>query len=274
MTRFLRTLAVLAVLALAAATQADTYRSKRVDCPVCENHFTVGVVRSWTSGGGDGDLGPRVLGGAVLAHSVWTCPRCRYSAWADDFPKGVKPETKKRILAGFEPMEPLPAKVSSIPVAVKFDLAARVLAWEGADAEGRGRVLLTGAWAVRQGGRQALHPMDEDEPLKARLTQALHDAWEAGEAAPIPMQRALLTSLLRIEASAAAAERRALAARNSGTPDPILALTAAWLHRRTGEHARAAPFVKGLLADAAMPAPIRAAAQGLKVSMGRERALQ
>ena len=275
MVRLARALAVAVILAIAATTEADTYRSKDVDCPICSNRFTVELVSSMTQGGVDGDLAPRVVGGgAVLARAVWSCPRCRYAAWARDFSKGVKPETKARILAGLEPMEPLPADTSPIPVALSFDLAARILALEGATAERRGWTFLTGAWAVRQGSGVATRPVYEDEQLAARWREAHGDAWEAGMEAVIPMKRALLKRLLRLEAEAAQAARAALAARKAGTPDPILTLAAAWLHRRTGEHARAAPFVASLLADGDLPAPIRAAAQDLEVSIRRERALQ
>ena len=266
-------LSLLLALGLAAAAvappaaRATTVRSKDVGCPVCGKTITVQYIASWTGDGCDGDLAPRVAGGAVLPYSVWTCEHCRYSNRAGNFEKGVKEETKKRILAGLE------APGSTEETWVKFDLAARIAEWEGAAPSDRGVLLLNGAWAVRQEAWEALRPVTGKKELAPAFEAAMDRVHGEARRLPPPPGEILLSSLARSEAAAAAAEREAAAARAAGKGDPILDLAAAFLHRRTGEN-DAAGRMLGACTEPASPQGIRDAAAALAASMGRERAFQ
>ncbi len=268
--------ALLAILLAAAAAIATTMRPKDVDCPVCEKRVTVQVIGSWTGGGCDGDLGPRVRGGSVLPFQVWTCPGCRYSAWAGDFPKGPKPETRERIRKGLEPPAPVAADADQrdIPAWAKYDLAARVMDWDGAPDSSREWLLLNGAWAVRQDSARARRALLEDPDLAARFDAAWEKVHREANTVKAPPGETLLLSLVRDEAAAAAAERAAASERAAGRPDPLADLVAACLHRSIGENAAAGPILAHLKADESAPAPVRDAATAVAASIARERAFQ
>lgn len=227
----------------------------------------VQYIASWTSDGCDGDLAPRVAGGAVLPYSVWACPACLYANWSGAFEKGVTEETKVHI------RRRSPDKPEALSTCRKYELAARVAEWEGAPAGEQGTILLNGAWAVRQECRNAVGALAPNPALEKRFEEALEAAGARVRNLPLPAGEALIARLVRSEAAAASAERAAADARAVGKPDAILDLAAAFLHRRTGENDAAKRLLAGTKVPD-VPPEIRAAIDALEVSMVQEGNLQ
>jgi len=243
-----------------------------VDCPVCEKKdIYMPYIDSWSGLGNPGRLGPRVTNLPSEPFTVWTCPNCRYSNWFSKFEEGVKQETKKRILEELEAPVPGDKRSGWLPTWARYDLAARILEWDGASPRDRGTLLIAGAWAVRQD--DTLWAVKHDDALAPRLWKALEAAQQWSTSVPVPAGEKLLSWLVRSEAEAAAAEQAAIEARAAGKPDPILDLVAAFLHRQLGE-SEAVTRILARMKDPTAPAAVREVAKAFAVSMTRERAFQ
>ena len=255
-----------------SSAYADRGGGTHVDCPICEKEIWVPYTSYWPRLGYIQELGPEVTNFHARPYRVWTCPNCHYSNWSGKFKKGVKKETKKRILAGLEAPAPRD-KRGVLPIWAGYVLAAQILEWDGASPGDRGSILIAGAWAVRTDADNPFGWVRGDVALDARFRKALDATKRRAHLAPIPEGEQLLWWLAQREAHAAAAEREAAIAREAGKPDPILDLAAAFLHRRMGEN-EVATRILAQMKDPATPAALRGAAKALADSMSKERALQ
>jgi uncharacterized protein len=130
-------------------------REIQLTCPVCRDAFRSQIVLSTNGRGGKRtDFHERAVGTPPLPHLVHTCPRCAYSGGESDF--GADAEVTPLIeVAVWGELSP---KLSRGPVAgsEKYEFAARVADWRGADTRHVADLLLRAAWCcVEEGDTEA-----------------------------------------------------------------------------------------------------------------------
>jgi len=119
---------------LCAAAQATSTREVTVTCPVCDTGFKA---REWQStnsfGGVDHDFLEHAAGGQVFIIACWTCPRCCYTGFQDDFdpekaPKELIAKLKEeKRLSPAEPIDPGTESSDMIPAWIRYDLYVQEL---------------------------------------------------------------------------------------------------------------------------------------------------
>ncbi len=244
---------------------ATTMRPVPAKCPVCTHDFEAWIVGSTNSVGGyDSDLFAQAAGEQPVVVAVWTCPKCRYSATKDAFPKGVSAATAEKIRAGFEPAEPFAPDTSQlrIPAWVKFDLADRVLAMEEAAAAKRAEMNLLGSWSVRSEVMERFEgpPGDPvfDEEWKA--AEQRYEAIWRGRSAP---RRDGWAEAQRLIASARDLLAEGAAARGAGNSTGATEIYACLRLLARGEGAEPRATLATLAADPSSRAVTAAAATRL-----------
>jgi uncharacterized protein (DUF2225 family) len=172
--------ALLPAFAQAASTPGPKRSSwdekKEVDvvCPVDGFKFRATEITGTNEWGGiDADYCKHAIKTTPIEYRVWTCPSCFYSGLRTEKRNDFDPKnapTKDVVLGRLKPMEKIDkaAKQSQIPVHVKFDLLAQVVALKGEPPDQVANALLWGSWAVRQKGAVYLSDFDEWEEIRTK----------------------------------------------------------------------------------------------------------
>ena len=130
----MRAPALLFLLLLASVAAATTSEDVDVTCPLCGNEFRAEQWHSTNSvGGQDRDFLQHAAGGQVFLMACWTCPRCAYTGFGDDFDAESAPEEliarlkKANPLRPAEPIDPATEHCGKIPAWVRYDLWIQML---------------------------------------------------------------------------------------------------------------------------------------------------
>jgi uncharacterized protein (DUF2225 family) len=125
---------LLLVLACVPVAYGTTTEEVAVKCPVCDNEFKA---EQWNStnnlGGVDRDFLKHAAGGQVFLIMCWTCPRCCYTGYPDDFDSEEAPKEliaklkKENPLRPAEPIDPNVVESRKIPSWIRYDLRIQVL---------------------------------------------------------------------------------------------------------------------------------------------------
>ena len=122
-----------------------TLKQIQLTCPVCEEHFKSEAVLSTNSFGGKRtDFHERAAGSQPLPYFVHTCTRCGYTANERDF--GEKADMSLLVKANvWSEMAP---RLGSGPLtgSEKYEFAAKVAIWQGAESRRVADLLLRAAW--------------------------------------------------------------------------------------------------------------------------------
>lgn len=157
--RQVRRWVTVAVLALAVVAEGTTVRPLTVTCPVCGHEVESAFVGSTNNfEGQDADFFKRAAGFIPRFVLATTCPRCRYSAFPDDFktaPDGLSPAVREKILGGkalvvpaVPEWAPKPAE-GKLPAWARLDLIAQTKQLEGRTASELGDAWQHCSWGVR-----------------------------------------------------------------------------------------------------------------------------
>jgi hypothetical protein len=89
-------------------TEDEFIFDKKMECPVCESHFTTKVLKSSKARriGSDPDMRPRFRDIDILKYGVCSCPNCGYSATHSAFPhmnKHLMEKVVQRVCVNFKP---------------------------------------------------------------------------------------------------------------------------------------------------------------------------
>jgi uncharacterized protein (DUF2225 family) len=122
-----------------------TLRQIELVCPICYHRFTSQAVLSTNSFGGKRtDFHERAAGTQPLPYFIHTCARCGYSGSEKDFgdEAEVSPMLKEHV------WDELAPKISAGAVSGsdKYEFAAKVAAWQGAEPRRIADLLLRAAW--------------------------------------------------------------------------------------------------------------------------------
>jgi uncharacterized protein len=115
-------------------------------CPVCDNHFQSRAVVSTNSFGGKRtDFHERAAGAQPLPYLVHTCSGCGFTGSERDFSEGsqVSPWVRQQVMTQLTPRLATTADLSGCE---KYEAAARVAEWQGADPRQVADYLLRAAW--------------------------------------------------------------------------------------------------------------------------------
>ena len=114
-------------------------------CPVCEATFhSHAVATTNTLGGKRTDFHTRATGTQPLPYFVHTCVRCGYSGTESDFGEeaDVSPMLRERVWSELAPQ--LSGRVMT--GSEKYEAAAKVAEWQGAEPRQIGELFLRAAW--------------------------------------------------------------------------------------------------------------------------------
>lgn len=122
-----------------------TLQQIELRCPVCETRFRSQAVVSTNSFGGKRtDFHERAAGTQPLPYLVHMCSRCGYSGSERDFSEEaeITPMLKEHVWNELAPM----LSCSSIAGSEKYEAAAKVADWQGAEPRHVADLLLRAAW--------------------------------------------------------------------------------------------------------------------------------
>lgn len=124
-----------------------------LDCPVCQNRFQSQAVVSTNSFGGKRtDFHEHALGAQPLPHMVHMCPVCNFCATESVFCADAELPPTMRAFLDNEVAPRLTTGAGS----KKYEAAARIAEWLGADKEHLADIWLRAAWcAVDEGDAEA-----------------------------------------------------------------------------------------------------------------------
>jgi len=132
-----------------------TLQQIELQCPICETRFRSQTVVSTNSFGGKRtDFHERAAGTQPLPYLIHTCSRCGYSGADRDFTDGadVSPILKERVWSELAPSIHNGTRSGS----EKYEAAAKVAEWQGADPRHLADLLLRAAWCcVDEGDTEA-----------------------------------------------------------------------------------------------------------------------
>lgn len=143
---------------------------KQIDltCPICETRFTSHAVLSTNSFGGKRtDFHERAAGAQPLPYLIHICGRCGYAGGERDFSDeaDVSPVLREHVLDELAPR--LPEVGGTIPGSAKYEFAAKVAAWQGAEPRRIADLYLRAAWCC----------VDEGDVEAERFFRR-HAAWQ------------------------------------------------------------------------------------------------
>ena len=122
-----------------------TLQQIELRCPVCETRFRSQAVVSTNSFGGKRtDFHERAAGTQPLPYLVHMCSRCGYSGSERDFSEDaeITPMLKEHVWNELAPM----LSVATIAGSEKYEAAAKVADWQGAEPRHVADLLLRAAW--------------------------------------------------------------------------------------------------------------------------------
>ncbi|HEV8445750.1 MAG TPA: DUF2225 domain-containing protein [Gemmatimonadaceae bacterium] len=132
-----------------------TLQQIELQCPICETRFRSQTVVSTNSFGGKRtDFHERAAGTQPLPYLIHTCSRCGYSGADRDFTDGadVSPILKERVWSELAPAINNGTRTGS----EKYEAAAKVAEWQGAEPRHVADLLLRAAWCcVDEGDTEA-----------------------------------------------------------------------------------------------------------------------
>jgi uncharacterized protein len=132
-----------------------TLQQIELQCPICETRFRSQTVVSTNSFGGKRtDFHERAAGTQPLPYLIHTCSRCGYSGADRDFTDGadVSPILKERVWSELAPAINNGTRTGS----EKYEAAAKVAEWQGADPRHVADLLLRASWCcVDEGDTEA-----------------------------------------------------------------------------------------------------------------------
>jgi uncharacterized protein len=132
-------------------------------CPVCDNHFRSRAVVSTNSFGGKRtDFHERAAGTQPLPYLVHMCGGCGFTGSERDFDESsnVSPWVRQQVMTMITPRL---ASTSELSGSEKYEYAARVAEWQGADPRQVADYLLRAAWCC----------VDEDDAEAERYFRRL-----------------------------------------------------------------------------------------------------
>lgn len=131
-----------------------TLRQIILSCPICDNSFvSQAVVTTNAYGGKRTDFHERAAGTQPLAYLVHMCGKCGYSGTESDFDAEgeISPLLKDHVLNELAP--PLSASMTG---STKYEAAAKVAEWQGAEDRSVADLFLRAAWCcVDEGDTEA-----------------------------------------------------------------------------------------------------------------------
>ncbi len=166
-----------------------TLKQIELSCPICCNRFTSQAVLSTNSFGGKRtDFHERAAGAQPLPYFIHICSRCGYAGSERDFgdEADVSPLLKEHI------WDELAPKLADgvIPGSEKYEFAAKVATWQGAEPRRVADLLLRAAWCcVDEGDTEAERYFRRDAAIAFEQALGSYDGVEREE-------RAVLTYLV------------------------------------------------------------------------------
>jgi uncharacterized protein (DUF2225 family) len=127
-----------------AGAKMTTLRSIELCCPLCRFAFASNIVVSTnTFGGKRTDFHARATGTQPLPYQVHMCGRCGYSGAERDFTEQaeISPFVREHVWAELAPTVSVHVLGSE-----KYDAAAKVAEWQGAELRQIGELWLRAAW--------------------------------------------------------------------------------------------------------------------------------
>lgn len=132
-----------------------TLQQIELQCPICETRFRSQTVVSTNSFGGKRtDFHERAAGTQPLPYLIHTCSKCGYSGADRDFTDNadVSPILKERVWSELAPSVTNGTRTGS----EKYEAAAKVAEWQGAEPRHVADLLLRAAWCcVDEGDTEA-----------------------------------------------------------------------------------------------------------------------
>src|ERR687886_527273 len=132
-----------------------TLRHIELTCPVCSTQFCSQAVSSTNSlGGKRTDFHERAAGPQPLPYLVHLCPHCGFTGTEPDFENeaAISPSLKEHVWDELAPRLP----DGEIPGSEKYEFAAKVASWQGAEPRRVADLLLRAAWCcVDEGDGEA-----------------------------------------------------------------------------------------------------------------------
>ena len=129
-----RALVPLALACAAFPAHATSTEEVTVKCPVCDNDFKAERCNSTNGlGGQDRDFREHAAGGEAWIICCWTCPRCCYTGFREDFDPAKAPKAlieklkKENPLKPAEPIDPKSGDSRKVTPWVRYDLRIQVL---------------------------------------------------------------------------------------------------------------------------------------------------
>lgn len=209
-------LVALLALVVSAPARGTTARPLNLHCPVCGAATTGTAIMSTNNFGGiDHDFCRHAMGSQPLLLVATTCPKCHYSAYADDFEKKVPPELAKAVKGGalvmpaYSPVkataadEGVESPRNSLPAWVRHDLVLQVLRLKKAPAFDQAWQMLVVAWAVRLEARIDTGVETENEKVFEALVKRSGVKGDDRSGDSIKLGRWLISQLPKLTADEA-----------------------------------------------------------------------
>lgn len=158
-----------------------TLKQIELSCPICCNRFTSQAVLSTNSFGGKRtDFHERAAGAQPLPYFIHVCSRCGYAGSERDFSDeaDVSPLLKEHI------WDELAPKLADgvIPGSEKYEFAAKVATWQGAEPRRVADLLLRAAWCcVDEGDTEAERYFRRDAALTFEQALSTYDGVDREE---------------------------------------------------------------------------------------------
>ena len=209
-------LVALLALAVIAPAWATTARPLKLTCPVCGAATTGTSIMSTNNFGGiDHDFCRHAVGSQPLLMVATTCPKCHYSAYADDFEKKVAPDVIKAVKGGalvvpsYAPVkttavdEGMESPPNSLPAWVRHDLVLQVLRLQKAPAFDQAWQMLVTSWAVRLEARIDMGAETESEKIFDALVKRSGVKGDDRSGDSVKLGRWLVSNLPKLSADEA-----------------------------------------------------------------------
>jgi len=160
-----------------------------LQCPICDTQFQSQAVLTTNSFGGKRtDFHERAAGPQPLPFLVHMCGRCGFAGMETDFGDGAQVEQplRQRIWEELAPAVPAEAVTGS----EKYEAAAKVAEWQGAELRHVGNLLLRAAWCCVDE-----HDIEAERYFRRKAARVLEEALGSYDGVP-RAERAVLTYLV------------------------------------------------------------------------------